>query len=779
MIVYLCLFIFYAIQLALYRKGLKAGTIHDSDMNGNYLIAIDVLLLVQAIVALGCGWIFRSVFQSISVVFNAVLFGLTFGWLILAAPNAAEHHVYFGFNSAVVLFLIIIDVSIMFYVRPEVIAVASGAKKSNRKSLNPAHISTGASNPKLSTTDQLRGAVSSFLPSYGKIRHRFLQSEDDTAQQNGPMAEKADEEMGVADKEAFSSVFGGEGGASRRNSAQQALVSSSNSPFHDESSPDEEAEVILGGYKVDTADKAICEGFRINMGSLPSFDGNQTPRNLTWDDFAKIQHIVDSSSCHIYTALWKNQPVVLKLIKAERVSSAVAVAEFDAEEGTSPQPAAVSIASLISRCMLRLRCVEPRAPPEHRPLSRLRQSAAQVPRARAAVGRLAVACAGPPRRQPQSNVGEALHVPRDAGLRAVPRSRAEVPAPRLVAGRPHHPPVRLPPARLSPPPRSRRLIASSVHSDLKPDNIGFAADGRVKLFDFGLCASVRAQREKTEQYRLTGNTGTLRYMAPEVVLGRSYHQSVDVYSFGILLWQVASGKVPFRDMGKKTYFDRVVVGGQRPRIDARWPLTFAHLLRQCWHEDKHARPSFVTIVQELETLVRQEEAQVLAQHNQLHRRVARSCLWCLQRFRPLFLLLILAVFIASLWIVVGEDDTVLGAVLGALSTFGIYAILMSYLSVWPASAGAREDILEKIETQRKMRVLASSARFVQAPDASTGIAMVPLGGGSTGSLRRGSGAASPSPSVSRRTPPPPSGGAAVDVVLPPPPPLSPTAPMVV
>lgn len=329
-------------------------------------------------------------------------------------------------------------------------------------------------------------------------------------------------------------------------------------------------------------------------------------------------------------------------------------------------------------------------------------------------------------------------------------------------------------------PRSRRLNASSVHSDLKPDNIGFAADGRVKLFDFGLCASVRAQREKTEQYRLTGNTGTLRYMAPEVVLGRSYHQSVDVYSFGILLWQVASGKVPFRDMGKKTYFDRVVVGGQRPRIDARWPLSFAHLLRQCWHEDKHARPSFATIVQELETLVRQEEAQVLAKHNQLHRRVARNCLWCLQRFRPLFLLLILAVFVASLWIVVGEDDTVLGAVLGALSTFGIYAILMSYLSVWPASASTREDILEKIETQRKMRALASSARFVQAPEASTGIAMVPLAGGSTGSLRRGSGAASPSPSVSqRRTPPPPSNGAGADVVLPPPPPLSPTAPMVV
>lgn len=265
---------------------------------------------------------------------------------------------------------------------------------------------------------------------------------------------------------------------------------------------------------------------------------------------------------------------------------------------------------------------------------------------------------------------------------------------------------------------------------MKPDNIGFAPDGRVKLFDFGLCASVRAQREKTEQYRLTGNTGTLRYMAPEVVLGRSYHHSVDVYSFGILIWQVASGKVPFRDMGKKTYFDRVVVGGQRPRIDTRWPLAFAHLLRQCWHEDKHARPSFITIVQELEMLVKQEESLVLAQHNRLHRRLMRSCMWCLTRFRPVFFLLLLAVFCTSLWMVVDVDDTVLGSVLGALSTFGIYAILMSYLAVWPSSslsptgtaskykAVGDGDIEEKIEHQRKLRAIITNARIIRPPGAS-------------------------------------------------------------
>jgi serine/threonine protein kinase len=277
-----------------------------------------------------------------------------------------------------------------------------------------------------------------------------------------------------------------------------------------------------------------------------------------------------------------------------------------------------------------------------------------------------------------------------------------------------------------------------IHRDLKPDNIGFAADGRVKLFDFGLCASVRAQRERTEQYRLTGNTGTLRYMAPEVVLGRSYHHSVDVYSFGILIWQVASGKVPFRDMGKKTYFDRVVVGGQRPRIDTRWPLAFAHLLRQCWHEDKHARPSFVTIVHELELLVKQEESLVLSQHKKLHRRFIRSCVWCFTRFRPVLFFVLLAVFCTSLWMVVDEDDTVLGAVLGALSTFGIYAILMSYLAVWPSTSlsltGTASkyksvgdgDIEEKIELQQRMRALTANAKFIRPSEVTASNCTSPL-----------------------------------------------------
>ena len=73
--------------------------------------------------------------------------------------------------------------------------------------------------------------------------------------------------------------------------------------------------------------------------------------------------------------------------------------------------------------------------------------------------------------------------------------------------------------------------ATIIHRDLKPDNVGFTSSGILKLFDFGLCTCVRQRRSLNEAYELTGNTGSLRYMAPEVALRQPYTEKVDVYSF--------------------------------------------------------------------------------------------------------------------------------------------------------------------------------------------------------------------------------------------------------
>ena len=57
--------------------------------------------------------------------------------------------------------------------------------------------------------------------------------------------------------------------------------------------------------------------------------------------------------------------------------------------------------------------------------------------------------------------------------------------------------------------------AMIIHRDLKPENLGLTTEGRLKLFDFGLCRCVQKRSSDSDAYEMTGNTGSLRYMAPE------------------------------------------------------------------------------------------------------------------------------------------------------------------------------------------------------------------------------------------------------------------------
>jgi serine/threonine protein kinase len=61
------------------------------------------------------------------------------------------------------------------------------------------------------------------------------------------------------------------------------------------------------------------------------------------------------------------------------------------------------------------------------------------------------------------------------------------------------------------------------------------------LYDFGLAKELKGPHENGK-YKLSGNTGSWAYMAPEVAKGYKYNLSVDVYSYGILLWELLSGK---------------------------------------------------------------------------------------------------------------------------------------------------------------------------------------------------------------------------------------------
>ena len=143
-------------------------------------------------------------------------------------------------------------------------------------------------------------------------------------------------------------------------------------------------------------------------------------------------------------------------------------------------------------------------------------------------------------------------------------------------------------------------IASRIlFRDLKPSNVGFDAKGHVRLFDFGLAKELlRKNRVDIDAYRLTGATGSPRYMAPEVQLCLPYGKASDVYSFGILSWQVASLQTPYAKLSNQKLFTQVVDQKKRPaRSQLSWlSRRLQSLVQECWAHSPNDRPGFEVIM---------------------------------------------------------------------------------------------------------------------------------------------------------------------------------------
>lgn len=123
----------------------------------------------------------------------------------------------------------------------------------------------------------------------------------------------------------------------------------------------------------------------------------------------------------------------------------------------------------------------------------------------------------------------------------------------------------------------------------------------MKIFDFGLAKEIKPEEMVTDDlYQMSGNTGSLRYMAPEVAMTEPYNHLVDVFSFGILLWQMMSLEVPFATYNVQRHAQRVVRGGERPPLNtAKWSPELCTLLSRCWSEKIKSRPHFGEVGQML------------------------------------------------------------------------------------------------------------------------------------------------------------------------------------
>lgn len=135
-----------------------------------------------------------------------------------------------------------------------------------------------------------------------------------------------------------------------------------------------------------------------------------------------------------------------------------------------------------------------------------------------------------------------------------------------------------------------------IYRDLKPENIGFDVRGDVKIFDFGLSKELHKKDQDAEGlYNLTGFTGSLRYMAPEVAMGKPYNLSADVFSFGILFWSIMALEVPFAEYSTKMHDQLVVRKGYRPAKHKSWRKEWFQLMESCWSTNPHKRLNYTQI----------------------------------------------------------------------------------------------------------------------------------------------------------------------------------------
>ncbi|NXO20917.1 M3K21 kinase, partial [Cisticola juncidis] len=114
----------------------------------------------------------------------------------------------------------------------------------------------------------------------------------------------------------------------------------------------------------------------------------------------------------------------------------------------------------------------------------------------------------------------------------------------------------------------------------------------LKITDFGLA------REWHRTTKMSA-AGTYAWMAPEVIKSSMFSKGSDIWSYGVLLWELLTGEVPYRGIDGLAVAYGVAVNKLTLPIPSTCPEPFAKLMKECWEQDPHIRPSFALILEQL------------------------------------------------------------------------------------------------------------------------------------------------------------------------------------
>lgn len=130
---------------------------------------------------------------------------------------------------------------------------------------------------------------------------------------------------------------------------------------------------------------------------------------------------------------------------------------------------------------------------------------------------------------------------------------------------------------------------SVIHRDIKASNVGFTSVGEIKLFDLGLAKILPPSRKNASETYLLSRVGTPIYRAPEVTRGDFYGKAADVYSLGVLIWEIMALSTPFEWRINFAYSDSFTV--EKVPVCPCWPQPVQDLVRDCVAVEPKHRPA--------------------------------------------------------------------------------------------------------------------------------------------------------------------------------------------